>query len=183
MHTNMLSMNPTVLEDPKGMLSDEGLADYRETKQFRDEESAYQEIQSTKPQTLAYGLTDSPVGLAGWIVEKFQAWTDSEDTPESAIERDRLLDNLSVYWLSETINSSTRLYYETDFGTSIPTSVDVPVGHARYPAEIIKTPRVWAEELYNIQYWNEMPRGGHFPAMEVPDLFVEDLRAFFCEYR
>lgn len=127
---------------------------------------------------LAYRLTDSPAGLAGWIVEKFRAWSDGDDVDET-VGRDRLLDNVSVSWLTGTINASMRLYYETDVDQTVPESVDVPVGHARYPAEIIKTPCSWAEEFYDIVHWNEMPAGGHFTAMEVPELFVEEVRSFF----
>ncbi|WP_226481265.1 epoxide hydrolase family protein [Natrinema amylolyticum] len=182
-HTNMLFLNPSSLEgdDPTALLDEEGMADYRETAAFRDGETAYHEIQATKPQSLAYGLTDSPAGLAGWIVEKFCTWSDCDGDLESWIDRDRLLDNLSVYWLTGTINASMRLYYETDVGAATPESVDVPTGHARYPAEVYKTPRAWAEEVYDVAYWNDMPEGGHFAAMEVPDLFVEDLRSFLDE--
>jgi microsomal epoxide hydrolase len=181
-HTNLLFVKPSSIADPMELLGEQGTADYRETKEFREHETGYQEIQSTKPQTLAYGLNDSPIGLAGWIVEKFHGWSDCDDL-EERFDRDRLLDNLSVYWLTETINASMRLYYETDPSGVIPDSVDVPTGHARYPAEIMKTPRVWAEEVYDIVYWNELPEGGHFAAMEVPELFVEDLRAFSRQNR
>lgn len=182
-HTNMLFVRPSDLDDPVERLDEEGMGDYRETKQFREQEVGYQEIQSTKPQTLAYGLTDSPVGLAGWIIEKFRTWSDCEDDVETSFTRDRLLDNISVYWLTESINSSMRLYYETDPGAVIPERVEVPTGHARYPAEISKTPRQWAEEIYDIVYWNEMSEGGHFAAMEVPELFVEDVRDYFSRFR
>lgn len=178
-HMNLLFVKPSSLTDPKEMLDEQGRADYRETKEFREYETGYQEIQSTKPQTLAYGLTDSPVGLAGWIIEKFHGWSDCEDDIETSFDRDRLLDNLSIYWLTETINSSMRVYYETDLREAVPDAVDVPTGHARYPAEITRTPRVWAEEVYEITHWNEMSEGGHFAAMEVPDLFLEDVRSFF----
>ncbi len=183
-HTNMLFLNPSSLgvEDPTELLDEQGLADYRETAAFRETETAYHEIQATKPRSLAYGLTDSPAGLAGWIVEKFRAWSDCGDDLESWIDRDRLLDNLSVYWLTGTIGSSIRLYAETDVGAATPASVDVPTGHARYPAEVYKTPRAWAEEVYDIEYWSEQPEGGHFAAMEVPELFVDDLRSFAGEF-
>lgn len=182
-HMNMLFVSPSRFDEPKAMLDDQGQADYSETKEWQKRETGYQEIQSTKPQTLAYGLTDSPAGLAGWIVEKFRSWSDCDDDLEASFSRDRILDNVSVYWLTKTINSSMRLYYETDVREVIPRSVDVPTGHARYPGEISKTPRVWAEEVYDIRRWNEMSRGGHFAAMEVPDLFVEDIRTFFREFR
>ena len=182
-HTNMLFVSPSKLDDPMGMLDEAGESDYRETKAFREDETGYQAIQSTKPQTLAYGLSDSPVGLAAWIVEKFRTWSDCDGDVESSFSRDRLLDNVSVYWLTNTINASMRLYYETDAREVIPESVDVPTGHARYPGEISKTPRVWAEEVYDLVYWSEPPEGGHFAAMEVPELFVDDLRAFFRRFR
>jgi len=181
-HTNLLFVRPSALSTPVDALDGRAMADYRETKAFRESETGYQEIQSTKPQTLAYGLTDSPVGLAGWIIEKFHGWTDCADDIETRFDRDRLLDNVSVYWLTETINSSMRLYYETDHEAAVPDSVDIPTGHARYPAEIMKTPRVWAEEVYDIVEWIEMPEGGHFAAMEVPELFVGNVRTFFSRF-
>ncbi|ELZ11362.1 epoxide hydrolase [Natrinema thermotolerans DSM 11552] len=183
-HTNMLFLHPSSLdaEDPTDLLDERGMADYRETAAFSETETAYHEIQATKPQSLAYGLTDSPAGLAGWIVEKFRAWSDCDGDLESWIDRDRLLDNLSVYWLTGTIGSSMRLYAETDVGAATPESVDVPTGHARYPAEVYKTPRGWAEAVYDVEYWSEQPEGGHFAAMEVPELFVEDLRSFAGEF-
>jgi microsomal epoxide hydrolase len=182
-HMNMLSVAPPDVEDPTAMLDEKELADLQSTREFRDAETAYFEMQATKPQTAAYGLTDSPVGLAGWIIEKFHGWSSAEEHPEERFDRDRLLDNLTVYWLTGTINSSMRLYYETDRRGSLPDSVEVPAGHARYPAEISKTPRSWAEEVYDLVHWAEMPEGGHFAAMEVPELFVEDLRTFLATVR
>ncbi|ELY50130.1 epoxide hydrolase family protein [Natronolimnohabitans innermongolicus] len=179
-HANMLFSVPSRLDDPVGMVDEAEMDAYRETSEFYETGFGYHEIQSTRPQTLAYGLTDSPAGLAGWIVEKFREWSDGDDV-DAAFGRDRLLDNISVYWLTGTINSSMRLYYETDVERTVPESVDVPTGHARYPAEIIKTPRSWAEETYDIARWNELPEGGHFAAMEVPDLFVEEVRSFVRE--
>src|SRR5205823_3378884 len=122
--------------------------------------------------------TDSPAGLAGWIVEKFRTWSDCGGDVEASFSRDRLLDNISVYWLTGTINSSMRLYYEeTGPGRRQPLpDVTVPTGHAVFPAEIIRTPRRWAEAKFNIARWQPMPRGGHFAAMEVPDLYVDEVR-------
>ena len=182
-HTNLLFVAPSRFEDPTGMLDEEGMADYRATKAAREGETGYQAIQSTKPQTLAYGLTDSPVGLAAWLVEKFRTWSDCDGDVESSFGRDRLLDNLSVYWLTGTINSSMRLYYETEFAEAVPERVDVPTGHARYPVEVSRTPRAWADAVYDVDRWVDMPEGGHFAAMEVPDLFVDDLRTFFADHR
>lgn len=178
LHTNMIMAGPPDVDDPTAMLDEEELADLEATREFRETGTGYYELQATKPQTAAYGLTDSPAGLAAWIVEKFHGWSDCDRNPEESFDRDRLLDNLSVYWLTGTINASMRLYYETDPGALVPDRVEVPMGHARYPAEISKTPRSWAEEIYNVVHWAELPAGGHFAAMEVPELFVEDLRTF-----
>lgn len=114
---------------------------------------------------------------------RFHAWSDCGADLEESFERVRLLDNLSVYWLTETINSSVRLYYETDLDRLTFEDIDVPTGHARYPAEVIKIPRTWAEEVYDIVHWERMPEGSHFAAMEVPDLFVDDLREFHRKVR
>ena len=174
-HTNMLSVQPSALgvEDPMSLLDEQGRKTVQEVRSFQADETGYQEIQSTKPQTLAYGLMDSPAGLAGWVLEKFQTWADGG---LEAFDRDRLLDNLTTYWVTGTVNASTRLYYETDTEETLPASVDVPTGHARYPGEIYKTPRPWADRAYNIVHWAEMDEGGHFAAMEVPGVFVDDLR-------
>jgi microsomal epoxide hydrolase len=179
-HLTMLFVAPSKLgvEEPMAMLDEAGLAAVQEVSRFREEETGYQEIQGTKPQTLAYGLTDSPAGLAGWIAEKFRTWTDGG---LDAVPRERLLDNLSTYWFTGTINASTRLYYETELPDALPESVGVPTGHAQYPGEIYKTPRAWAEEVYDIEYWTEQEEGGHFAAMEVPEAFVADLRECFGE--
>lgn len=146
--------------------------------------TGYMAIQSTKPQTLAYGLTDSPTGLAAWILEKFHAWSDLD--PGGIAETfgwDRLLDNLTVYWVTNTAGSAARLYAESTRagnGAAQPWSgrVEVPTGHAVYPFELMQTPRAWAERRYRIVHWTEQVRGGHFAAFERPEAFVDDLRAF-----
>jgi pimeloyl-ACP methyl ester carboxylesterase len=134
------------------------------------EEAGYQWIQGTKPQTLAYGLTDSPAGLLAWIAEKFRTWSDCGGDPESAISRDRLLANVSLYWFTGAIGSSFWPYYARLHGQwPIPSggTVGVPTGYAAFPKEIIRAPRSIAQQMYtNIQRWTEMPRGGHFAAME-----------------
>lgn len=143
--------------------------------------TGYQAIQSTKPQSLAYGLADSPAGLAGWIVEKFHFWSDCDGDIGSVFTMDRLLENISIYWFTGTINSSMRLYFEATAGGRSPfpdREVKVPTGHAAFPGEIYPTPRVWAERRFQIVHWNRMPKGGHFAAMEVPDLYVADVQAF-----
>jgi microsomal epoxide hydrolase len=151
--------------------------------------TGYMSIQSTRPQTLAYAHTDSPIGLAAWILEKFYAWSDLEmdadgqPTLDGVFTEDQLLTNVMFYWLSNTAGSAARLYAESSRAGVAATSpwtgrVEVPTGHAVYPGELLQTPRVWAEQRYNIVHWTEQPRGGHFAAFEQPQLFVDDLRAF-----
>jgi pimeloyl-ACP methyl ester carboxylesterase len=149
---------------------------------FFQQESGYLQMQGTRPQTLAYGLTDSPAGLAGWMVEKFRAWSDCHGDLESAISRDELLTNLSVYWMTGTANSASRIYYEAmqagEF-QPIGTRIEVPTACAIFPKETVRAPRPWAEYAWNLQHWSEMPRGGHFAALEVPELLVADVRSFY----
>jgi microsomal epoxide hydrolase len=147
---------------------------------FRREQQGYGAIQSTRPQTLAYGLTDSPAGQLAWIVEKFKEWTDSTGVPEDAVDRDQLLTNVMLYWLTGTAGSSARLYYETAHaGRRGSERSEVPTGVAVFPHEILPPIRRVAERTNNIVHWSEFDRGGHFAAMEEPDLMLGDLRAFF----
>ncbi len=149
-------------------------------------EGAYAMIQSTKPQTLAYGLNDSPAGLAAWIVEKFRAWSDSSGDVESRFSKDELLTNITIYWATETIGSSFLYYYEPFHTPPAPfaeSRVEVPTALARFPKDLTPAPREWAERFFNVARWAEMPRGGHFTAMEEPELLVEDIRAFFRPLR
>jgi len=151
---------------------------------FRREQSGYFSIQSTRPQTLAYGLTDSPVGQLAWIVEKFREWTDSTNVPEDAVDRDQLLTNVMLYWLTGTAGSSARIYYETTHAAPPnPAYLSVPTGVAVFPRELAPPIRRFAEQSNNIVHWSEFDRGGHFAAMEEPDLVVGDLRAFFRRLR
>jgi len=151
---------------------------------FRTTGSGYYAIQSTRPQTLAYGLTDSPAGQLAWITEKFGEWTD-DGLPDEAVDRDQLLTNVSVYWFTGTAGSSARLYYETARAAGwgqLATST-APTGVAVFPREIAPPIRRFAEQTNNIVHWSEFDRGGHFAAMEVPDLLVGDVRAFFRQLR
>ncbi|MGE4048157.1 MAG: epoxide hydrolase family protein [Acetobacteraceae bacterium] len=151
------------------------------------EETGYQWIQGTRPQTLAYALTDSPAGLAAWIAEKFRAWTDNDGTIESAVDRDRMLANICLYWFTGAIGSSFWPYYARMHGPwPIPRggTVDVPMGYAAFPKEIIRPPRSVAEKMYpDIRRWTEMKRGGHFAALEQPAALAEDIQAFFRPLR
>ncbi|VIO77800.1 epoxide hydrolase family protein [Bradyrhizobium ivorense] len=154
-------------------------------KYYADSDSGYSKQQSTRPQTLGYGLTDSPSGQAAWILEKFWAWTDCDGHPENILSRDELLDNVMLYWVTATAASSARLYWES-FGAKKRTvhRVSVPTGVAVFPKEIVTPVRKWMEASFsNIQHWSEMPKGGHFSAFEQPELFVGDVRKFFRTLR
>jgi len=154
--------------------------------EWRRDGTGYQEIQGTRPQTLGYALDDSPAGLCAWIVEKFRAWSDCDGDVERSFTKDQLLNNVTLYWVTATGGSSGRIYWETRQAgrDALPQSrIEVPTGIARYPAEITKMPRAWIERRYNVTHWSDQPRGGHFAAMEVPDLFVDDLRQFFGTVR
>ena len=145
-------------------------------------EGGYSHIQGTKPQTLSYGLNDSPAGLAAWIVEKYRTWSDCHGEVESRFTKDELLTTITLYWVTQTINSSTRLYYETlrqPWTLQQGERIVVPSAMAAFPKEISRPPREWGERSFNIQRWTEMPRGGHFAALEEPELLVNDIRAFF----
>ena len=158
-------------------------------KYFVEWGTAYNRQHSTRPQTLGYGLTDSPAGQAAWILEKFREWTDCDGHPENALSRDELLDNVMLYWLNANATSSARLYWEAfnpiaAGSAAQPAPVTVPTGVAKFPMEIVPPVRSWCKPFFSdIRHWNEMPRGGHFAAFEQPELFVEDVRAFFRELR
>ncbi|WP_328352274.1 epoxide hydrolase 1 [Mycobacterium sp. NBC_00419] len=145
--------------------------------------TGYSEEQATRPQTLGYGLTDSPVGQLAWIVEKFWAWTDCDGHPENVLTRDEMLDNVMLYWATASATSSARLYWQSFKNLIDGGPVEVPTGVAAFPKEIVPSPRNWCESRYNITHWTDMPRGGHFAAFEQPELFTEDVRAFFATLR
>jgi pimeloyl-ACP methyl ester carboxylesterase len=175
-----------LLTFPSGQLDDLSDADQGRLKlmqRWQNEMAGYASIQSTRPQTLAYALTDSPAGQLAWIVEKFKEWTDpAAGLPEDAVDRDRLLTDVSIYWLTATAGSSARLYYEgaKSWGQANEPSA-VPTGVAVFPMDI--TIRSIAESQHNIVHWTEFDRGGHFAAMEAPDLLVADVREFFRPLR
>jgi len=146
------------------------------------EETGYSAIQGTKPQTLAFGLTDSPVGLAAWIVEKFRSWSDHGGELERSFSKDELLTNIMLYWVTGAIASSFWPYYaRAHDGWPLPSAerrVEVPTAYQSFPKDILHLPRVLAEQAFNIQRWTVAPRGGHFAALEQPELLAEDIRAF-----
>ena len=180
-HTNMPVAGPTPesLESPTPQETSalEALGHYDKW------DSGYSKQQSTRPQTLGYGLVDSPAGQCAWIAEKMWAWTDCDGHPENALSKDEMLDNISVYWFTATGASSARLYWESfaDFGAG---TVDIPTACSIFPKEIIRCSRRWAEQRYtDIRYWNELDKGGHFAAWEQPAVFVDELRAAFRSLR
>jgi len=183
-HVNMLFAFPGPDDDAMAGVTDAEKARMGAAGARIADGTGYMSIQSTRPQTLAYGLTDSPAGLAAWILEKFHAWSDLEPGGlDATFGWDRLLDNLTVYWVTNTAGSAARLYAEsTRAGNGAAQAwtgrVDVPTGHAVYPYELLQTPRAWADRRYRIVHWTEQDRGGHFAAFERPDAFVADLRAY-----
>jgi pimeloyl-ACP methyl ester carboxylesterase len=166
--------------------TDEELGYLDAIRAWRGAEGAYNQLQSTKPQTLGYGLNDSPVGLAAWIVEKFRAWSDCDGDLERCFTKDELITNIMIYWATQTIASSMRIYNEArrrPLQFSAGQRVTAAVGVAVFPKEIPMPPRSWVERGYNVAHWTIMPKGGHFAAMEQPALLAEDIRRFFRTLR
>ena len=185
-HTNMPLGRPD--ETAKTAPSAADKAALAAAKHYRDWDSGYSKQQATRPQTLGYGLVDSPAGQMAWIVEKLWAWTDCERDglrhPEHALDRDEMLDNVMLYWLTRAGASSARLYWESFGRMAGDGPVGVPTGIAAFPKEILCRPRSWCEGLYaNIIRWTEMPAGGHFAAWEQPEALVAEIRAFFAPLR
>lgn len=173
--SNVFSSDPSTPEDA----SEEEIAYLNRVRSWSRMEGAYAMIQGTKPQTLGYGLTDSPTGMASWIAEKFEAWGDGE--VQESIGLDGLCANLTLYWVTETIVSSTRLYAEMfsdHTAQASPERGKVPVGVIIFPRDIIPAPRIWAERLFNLVQWTEAPAGGHFGAWEQPAVLTKTLRSF-----
>lgn len=147
---------------------------------YRSKDNGYAQIQATRPQTLGYGLTDSPVGQMAWIVEKFQGWSDCDGHPENSYSKDQLLDTVMLYWMTASAASSARLYWHSFLHQSFE-PVDIPTGCSLFPKELFRPSRRWAEARFrNIVYWNQLDQGGHFAAMEQPALFVNEIRRCFA---
>ncbi|MCC6556633.1 MAG: epoxide hydrolase [Polyangiaceae bacterium] len=184
-HLNTVSAMPPQDDPMEGVQPDE-LAGVQAFQRFMAEESGYQAIQGTKPQSLGAALDDSPSGLAAWIVEKFRTWSDCDGDVERRFTKDELLTNVMIYWVTQTATSSARLYLEGmragGFGI-LDRRVEAPTGCALFPKEILVPPRAWAERAFRVARWTRMPRGGHFAALEEPELLVEDIRAFFRPLR
>jgi microsomal epoxide hydrolase len=185
LHSNMILAGPPSDPEQRANVTEQEQQARAARGSYMQNEVAYQQIQGTKPQTLGYGLNDSPAGLAAWIVEKFHGWSDmpqgSDGYLDNHLTKDELLTNISIYWFTQTITSSSRIYYEN---SKVPASkameyIDVPTGAAIFPAEIFITPKAWAEASYDLIHWTVMPSGGHFAALEKPELYLNDLREFF----
>lgn len=178
LHLNMVIARPV----PDAPLSDDENRALDRAKQWRHTGTGYQEIQATRPQSLGYALQDSPAGLAGWIVEKFREWSDADIT--EAFTFDRLLDNITAYWVTATAASSLRIYWELRQNGKQATPqrrVEVPTAIAQFPGEMTYPPRAWVDAAFNVVRWSHPAKGGHFAAMEAPGEFAADVRSFFAE--
>jgi pimeloyl-ACP methyl ester carboxylesterase len=176
-HLNMVSIGPC---GDEGELTEAEQAAMAALDEHRRWGTGYSTQQATRPQTLAYGLVDSPAAQAAWIVEKFWAWTDNNGHPEDAVSRDRLLDNVMHYWLPGAGGSSGRLYWESFGKFRDHSTIDVPTGVSAFPREIMRPSRRWAERRFtDIRYWHELDAGGHFAAFEQPATFVDEVRSYF----
>ena len=185
-HVNMMAAQPVIGEHSEPLTeAEQAFADGRAA--WMRDEAAYNMIQGTKPGTLGAGLSDSPAGLASWIVEKFRSWSDCDGDVESVFSKDDLLTNISVYWLTNSIATSARLYYEARRDQRVPMFtpgyIDAPTGFAAFPKEISKAPREWVARAYNLQRYTQFEHGGHFAAMEQPESLVTDIREFFRPLR
>ncbi|MFH9068743.1 epoxide hydrolase family protein [Streptomyces alboflavus] len=182
---HVLGIHTTTAQAPPGLTTDRLTAAERTwaegTRDFWRHHAAYAKQQATRPQTVGYALVDSPVGLLAWILDKFAAWSDIEDSPFELISRDRVLDDVTLYWLTRTGASAARIYYESHNSLDPDLRVDVPSAITVYPRDIERCPRPWAEERFRqLVRWREPDVGGHFPSLEVPDFFVRDLREGFA---
>lgn len=178
---HVLGIHTTFAQGPPGTTMDGLTTVEREwaegTHHFWRHRAAYAKQQATRPQTIGYSLVDSPVGLLAWILDKYAEWSDTEDSPFETISRDRILDDVTLYWLTRTGASAARIYYESHDSLDPELRVDVPSAITMYPRDTERYPRPWARERYRqIVRWREPERGGHFPSLEVPGYFVEDLR-------
>ena len=183
LHLNMVQpIPPKDVADPMTLVQPHEQRILANAARYRDDGSGYYHQQRTKPQTLAYGLTDSPAGWCAWVAEKFHAWTDCQGEIRNAVSWDDMLANISFYWFTDTVASASRFYREYSLaltrGDEPLFPVTVPTGIAQYPFDILGSPRAWAERAYPLVHWYEAPKGGHFAALEQPDLFARDLWAF-----
>ena len=189
LHSNMVLANPPSDPVRRDAVPSDEAEKVEARRSFMRNEVGYQQIQGTKPQTLGYGLNDSPAGLAAWIVEKFHGWSDlpqgSQGNLGNNFSKDEILTNISIYWFTGSITSSMRIYYENRNNTPLKPLdfINVPTGAAIFPAEIYILPKAWVEAAYDLRHWTVMPKGGHFAALEQPEFYVKDLRDFYKKLR
>jgi epoxide hydrolase len=182
-HLNLPILFPPPPAPPGGYTAAEQLA-LAQLGKYAGDGSGYASIQATRPQTLGYGLADSPVGQAMWIYEKFQAWSDNKGDPAEAISIDHMLDDITLYWLTDTAASSARVYFESFAKDFARMPIDLPVAVSIFKGDFFTPPKVWGDQTYSkLFYWNEVPKGGHFAALEQPELFVAELRKSFAQVR
>jgi pimeloyl-ACP methyl ester carboxylesterase len=182
LHLNYIAGSYKPYIEPSELLSDEVVAFQKTGAEWSAKEGAYAYMHATKPITAAYGLNDSPVGLCAWIVEKFNGWSDNKGNIENTFTKEELLANVTLYWVTQSIHSSMRIYNENSkkpMAFSKTDFVKVPVGFAKFPKELPTPPRSYIEKGFNIQHWTVMPAGGHFAAAEQPGLLAKDMRDFF----
>ena len=182
-HLNLPILFPPPPAPPGGYTAAEQPA-LAQLGKYSGDGSGYATIQATRPQTLGYGLADSPVGQAMWIYEKFQAWSDNKGDPAEAISVDHMLDDITLYWLTDTAASSARVYFESFAKDFARMPIDLPVAVSIFKGDFFTPPKVWGDQTYSkLFYWNEVPKGGHFAALEQPELFVAELRKSFAQVR
>jgi len=182
-HLNLPILFPPPPPPPGGYTAAEQPA-LAQLAKYAADGSGYASIQATRPQTLGYGLADSPVGQAMWIYEKFQAWSDNKGDPAEAISVDHMLDDITLYWLTDTAASSARVYFESFAKDFARMPIDLPVAVSIFKGDFFTPPKVWGDQTYSkLFYWNEVPKGGHFAALEQPELFVAELRKSFAQVR
>ena len=180
LHLNLLFADPP---NPEAIATTMSELERRRFSYFQREESSYFNLQASRPQTLAYALTDSPVGWLGWVIDKFQMLTDNNGDFLTAVDRDTFLTDVTLYWVTGTVGSAMRIYRENrlsgEESAQLP-HLEIPVAYADFPKEVFATPLSWIKQTYNVVQYTKMPRGGHFAALEQRDLLVEDMRKFFA---
>ncbi len=183
-HLNLVFVRPPKA-NPMENVSDAEQTTFFARQEYMRSETGYQQIQGTKPHSLGYGLNDSPIGLAAWIGEKFHRWSQHDGDPTQAIDVDDLLTNISIYWFTQTITASMRMYYESRHYQErpFPKRVETPTAVANFPGELSLPPKAWVAAQFNLQRFTHLAKGGHFAALEAPELLTQDIREAFRELR
>ncbi len=182
LHFNLIAVPPPSPDAMKELSAEEHR---RYTSWWNEKRSTFFNLQSSEPQTIAYALTDSPVGWLAWLTERFQDLTDNDGDFLHTVDRDTFLTDVTLYWVTGTVGSSMRIYRENRLSDKdeAPSKINTPVAYAVFPKEVVAAPERWIDQYYNVVQRTEMPRGGHFAALEQPDLMVQDLRLFFTKLK